>query len=405
MSNRDNGGKGPDEEGATRKQPSADPTNTTSSIVPECASHTELEYLQLEQRLKDAAEGERFSEAIKLKERMRHLLDQHMATVQARLLRETQKMKEACEAKRRTKTGKLALDIEEAVAVEDFSRAAELRAELTAELEAARESIAAWRNASMPPAVPHLLRHLDLMWMENEVLARVEHAKQAEADFRKSLDSDPKRKLEVELEEAIAAEEFDRAAAARDALLPYMEAAERSRMLAALRKSMEARRAELRRIAKDELRLLNLKLEQAVDAELFEEAKDLAGTIAELEKVRMYETLEKKVRDEGARLTLEGSGAAAAVGPVQPPSSTSISHSSSSGGGASQGEAAKSPERAATPAMTLGGAVSEMAAAPMVRDENMEFALTMFFLSLCSISTIPFFLIHKVMSDLAVSLS
>jgi hypothetical protein len=48
MSNRDNGGKGPDEEGATRKQPSADPTNTTSSIVPECASHTELEYLQLE---------------------------------------------------------------------------------------------------------------------------------------------------------------------------------------------------------------------------------------------------------------------------------------------------------------------------------------------------------------------
>jgi len=136
-------------------------------------------------------------------------------------------MKEACEAKRRTKTGKLALDIEEAVAVEDFSRAAELRAELTAELEAARESIAAWRNASMPPAVPHLLRHLDLMWMENEVLARVEHAKQAEADFRKSLDSDPKRKLEVELEEAIAAEEFDRAAAARDALLPYMEAAER----------------------------------------------------------------------------------------------------------------------------------------------------------------------------------
>jgi len=55
-------------------------------------------------------------------------------------------------------------------------------------------------------------------------------------------------------------------------------------MLAALRKSMEARRAELRRIAKDELRLLNLKLEQAVDAELFEEVRALRHNGVESEE-------------------------------------------------------------------------------------------------------------------------
>ncbi|KAJ1494868.1 hypothetical protein T484DRAFT_1764433 [Baffinella frigidus] len=104
--------------------------------IPECASRTQLRYLQLNQKLKVALEGERFKEASCLKAQMENLLSEHMTEVRAQVLDASQKMKEARERRCRTTRGRLELQLEEAVLEENYQRASDLKHDLELEKRA-----------------------------------------------------------------------------------------------------------------------------------------------------------------------------------------------------------------------------------------------------------------------------
>ncbi|KAJ1494869.1 hypothetical protein T484DRAFT_1764434 [Baffinella frigidus] len=227
--------------------------------------------------------------------------------------------------------------------------------------------------------------------------------------------------MKAELEEAVALEDFSRAAQARDALQPLLVDADRSKMLSTLQNSIEVKRAELR--------LLHVQLEEAVNGEDFERAEEVFAHISEIERKKMYAALQK-VQEEGAlqneRLE-RGAGGLGAPPPAKLAHRASFSGviwplkmiSSVQNGSEAPGRGSKALARPA--AMTLGGAALQLvedppagkmewtlggAALQLVEDApagKMEWELVMFFLAICSISSVPFFLIQKVMTDLSLS--
>mmetsp|Transcript_35367 Transcript_35367/g.86956 ORF Transcript_35367/g.86956 Transcript_35367/m.86956 type:complete len:643 (+) Transcript_35367:233-2161(+) len=194
-----------------------------------------LLWLWLERRLEAEVQAENFHEAATLKREMRKLRVKALTLLEGKIHKAADTMRAETTKKRRDLASRIRMDLEGALAEEDYERAASLQAALDKETRR--------RDSGVSPS--KLWKKIDSVWLEGEINNKIQQLRAKED----KLLEDRANKLRHDIREALQDEDFARAAAAQAEL----NVEEALRDVEKMHKVL-ARECSFARLAEDKLR-------------------------------------------------------------------------------------------------------------------------------------------------------
>ena len=276
---------------------------------PDAVSDFKLQILLLSMRMKVALRQERYDKASSIKQQISELRSQDTDVLIGKLHNVSRIMKENLARKRREHPrARLEHALEIAVAEQNFTKAGVIRDSLRrledppaeAAVVHAIESAKATNGSINTLAI---LQRVDLVWLETEINTRVALMKKShEAMLR-----DAGVKLEHDLSKAVEEQDFEHAADLQQRLREHQHEQQVAAMMRELGRCLSSLKSQLNKLRTQPARLLQYRLQTAINAEDYEEAARIKEQLTELELERMYSALQAKLK-EGKRPS-DGPGA------------------------------------------------------------------------------------------------
>ena len=276
--------------------------NTLGPMCPDAVSDFKLQILLLSMRLKVALRQERYDKASSIKQQISELRSQDTDVLIGKLHNVSRIMKENLARKRREHPrARLEHALEIAVAEQNFTKAGVISDSLRRLQDPPAEAAVAHAikgakasNGSITTLA--ILQRVDWVWLETEITTRVGLMKKShEAMLR-----DTGVKLEHDISKAVEDQDFERAAELQRQLREREHEQQVKSMMRELERCLSSLKSQLNKLGAQPARLLQYRLQTAINAEDYEEAARLKEQLAELEIERMHSALQAKLK-EGKR--------------------------------------------------------------------------------------------------------